>query len=50
MDLINIVFKNYLDIFVIMFIDKILIYSRNEEDQVINLIIVRELYVKFSKC
>ena len=32
MDIMNIVFKHYLDFFVIVFIDNILVYSRNEED------------------
>ncbi|KAH0689359.1 hypothetical protein KY289_016717 [Solanum tuberosum] len=56
MDLMNRVFKPYLDMFVIVFIDDILIYSRNEEDHASHLRIVlqtlkdRELYVKFSKC
>ena len=55
-DLMNRVFKPYLDMFVIVFIDDILIYSRNEEDHASHLKIVlhtlkdRELYVKFSKC
>ena len=31
MDLINRVFKQYIDFFIIVFIDDILIYSRNEE-------------------
>ena len=39
-DLMNIVFKPYLDMFVIVFIDDILIYSRNEEDHASNLKIV----------
>ncbi|KAH0670709.1 hypothetical protein KY289_025202 [Solanum tuberosum] len=56
MDLMNRVFKPYLDMFVIVFIHDILIYSRNEEDHVSHLRIVlqtlkdRELYAKFSKC
>ncbi len=55
MDLMNIVFKPYLDIFDIVFINDILIYSRNEEDHANNLRIVlhtlkdRYLYAKFSK-
>lgn len=32
MDLMNRVFKNYLDRFVIVFIDDILVYSSSEED------------------
>ncbi|KAH0776134.1 hypothetical protein KY290_007545 [Solanum tuberosum] len=56
MDLMNRVFKPYLDMFVIVFIDGILIYSRNEEDHASHLRIVlqtlkdKELYAKFSKC
>ena len=34
MDLMNRIFKTYFDIFVIDFIDEILIYIRNEEDHV----------------
>ena len=40
MDLINIVFKKYLDLFCIIFIDDILIYSRNEEEHASHLRIV----------
>ena len=56
MDFMNRVFKPYLDMFVIVFIDDILIYSRNEEDHASHLRVVlqtfkdRELYAKFSKC
>ncbi|KAH0775071.1 hypothetical protein KY290_012208 [Solanum tuberosum] len=56
MDLMNRVFKPYLDMFVIVLIDGILIYSRNEEDHANHLKIVvqtlkdREFYAKFSKC
>ena len=32
MDLMNRVFQNYLDSFIIMFIDDILVYSKNEDD------------------
>ena len=56
MDLINIVFKQYLDLFVIMFIDDILIYSRNEEEHASHLKVVVEtlkdhqLFAMFNKC
>ncbi|KAH0776456.1 hypothetical protein KY290_007867 [Solanum tuberosum] len=56
MELMNRVFKHYLDMFVIVFNDDILIYSRNEKDHASHLRIVlqnlkdRELYAKFSKC
>ncbi|WMV46524.1 hypothetical protein MTR67_039909 [Solanum verrucosum] len=55
MDLMNRVFKPYLDMVVIAFIDDILIYSRNEKDHDSHLRLVlqtlkyRELYAKFSK-
>ncbi|KAH0761202.1 hypothetical protein KY290_017275 [Solanum tuberosum] len=55
-DLMNRVFKPYLYMFVIVFIDDILIYLRNEEDCASNLRVAlqtlrdRELYAKFSKC
>nr|GEU35072.1 putative reverse transcriptase domain-containing protein [Tanacetum cinerariifolium] len=56
MDLINRVRKPYLDKFVIVFIDDILIYSRNEEEHtnllriILELLRKEKLYAKFSKC
>ncbi|GJU31147.1 putative reverse transcriptase domain-containing protein [Tanacetum coccineum] len=56
MDLMNRVCKPYLDKFLIVFIDDILIYSRNEEEheeylkQILELFKKEELYAKFSKC
>ncbi|GJR21214.1 putative reverse transcriptase domain-containing protein [Tanacetum coccineum] len=56
MDLMNRVCKPYLDKFVIMFIDDILVYSKDKEDHGKNLKIIFELlkkdrlYAKFSKC
>ncbi|GKE26141.1 putative reverse transcriptase domain-containing protein [Tanacetum coccineum] len=56
MDLMNRVCKPYLDKFVIVFIDDILIYSRNKEEHANHLKIILELlkkeklYAKFSKC
>ena len=56
MDLRNRVFKQYLNMFVIVFIDDILIYSRSEEEHASHLIIVlqtlkdQQLFAKFSKC
>ncbi|GJY68892.1 putative reverse transcriptase domain-containing protein, partial [Tanacetum coccineum] len=56
MDLMNRVCKPYLDKFVIVFIDDILIYSCNKEEHANHLRIILELlkkeklYAKFSKC
>ncbi|XP_019239301.1 PREDICTED: uncharacterized protein LOC109219321 [Nicotiana attenuata] len=56
MDLMNRVFKPYLDSFVIVFIDDILIYSRSREEHEQHLRVVlqtlrdSQLYAKFSKC
>ena len=56
MELMNGVFRPYLDSFVIVFIDDILVYSKTEEDHVRHLRIILQrlreemLYVKFSKC
>ncbi|GJR71241.1 putative reverse transcriptase domain-containing protein [Tanacetum coccineum] len=56
MDLMNRVCKPYLDKFVIMFIDDILIYSHNKKEHeehlksILELLKKEELYAKFSKC
>ncbi|GJW22234.1 putative reverse transcriptase domain-containing protein [Tanacetum coccineum] len=56
MDLMNRVCKPYLDKFVIVFIDDILIYSKSEEEHaehlklILELLKKEELYAKFSKC
>nr|GEY43656.1 reverse transcriptase domain-containing protein [Tanacetum cinerariifolium] len=56
MDLMNRVCKPYLDRFVIVFIDDILIYSKNKKEHeghlklILNLLKEEELYTKFSKC
>ncbi|GJW62967.1 reverse transcriptase domain-containing protein [Tanacetum coccineum] len=56
MDLMNRVCRPYLDKFVIVFIDDILIYSKTQEEHVEHLRLVLELlkkeklYAKFSKC
>ncbi|GKD61854.1 putative reverse transcriptase domain-containing protein [Tanacetum coccineum] len=56
MDLMNRVCKPYLDKFMIVFIEDILIYLRNKEDHeehlklILELLKKEELYAKFSKC
>ena len=56
MDLMNRVCRPYLDQFVIVFIDDILIYSRSKEEhsqhlrQVLETLRSEKLYAKFSKC
>ena len=56
MDLMNRVFRPYLDQFVIVFIDDIFLYSRSELEHEIHLGLVlqtlrkHQLYAKFSKC
>ena len=56
MDLMNRVFKKYLDKCVIVFIDDILVYSKTKEEHVEHLRIVlgilrkEQLYAKWSKC
>ena len=55
MDLMNRVFKQYLDFLVIIFIDDILIYSRSEEEHASHLRVVlqtlkdHQLFANFSK-
>ena len=56
MDPMNRVFHPYLDQFVIVFIDDILVYLKNVEEHVFNFRVVlqtlryRQFYAKFSKC
>ncbi|KAA3469815.1 DNA/RNA polymerases superfamily protein [Gossypium australe] len=55
MDLMNLIFRPYLDKFVVVFIDDILIYSRDENEHAEHLRMVlqilrdKQLYAKFSK-
>ena len=56
MCLMNVIFHQYLDKFVLIFIDDILIYSKNREEHEehlrLGIQVLREhqLYAKFSKC
>lgn len=56
MEYMNRIFHDYLDRFVVVFIDDIFIYSKSEEEHVEHLKIVlqvlkeKKLYAKFSKC
>ncbi|GJU67890.1 putative reverse transcriptase domain-containing protein, partial [Tanacetum coccineum] len=56
MDLMNRVFHEYLDKFVIVFIDDILVYSKMREEHedhlriVLEILCQKKLYAKFSKC
>ena len=56
MDLMHRVFQPYLDWFVVVFVDEILIYSQFEEEHedhlrvVLHLLRDHQLYTKFSKC
>ncbi|KAG8499496.1 hypothetical protein CXB51_005958 [Gossypium anomalum] len=56
MDLMNQIFQSYLDRFVVVFIDDILVYSKTESEHAQHLRIVlqnlreKQLYAKFSKC
>ena len=56
MDLVNRIVRKYLDLFVIIFIDDIFIYSTSENDHIIHLMIIlnvlkdKKLFSKFRKC
>ncbi|GMJ07598.1 hypothetical protein HRI_004429000 [Hibiscus trionum] len=56
MDMMNRVFHKFLDRFVVVFIDDILVYSRTEEEHdehlrlVLQTLLENQLYVKLSKC
>ena len=56
MSLKNEIFKPYLDLFVIVFIDDILVYSKSKKEHeellriVLEMLREKKLYAKFSKC
>ena len=56
MDLMNRVFREYLDSFIMLFIDDIIIYSKTKEEHeqhlrlTLQLLRQHQLYAKFSKC
>ena len=56
MDLMNHVFRLYVDLFVVVFIDDIIVYSKDRENHDTHLRVVLEtlrnerLYAKLSKC
>ena len=56
MDLMNQVFREYLDSFVIVFIEDILIYSKTKEEReqylrlTLQVLTQHQLYAKFSNC
>ena len=56
MDLMNRIFKSHIDDLIIVFIDDILIYSKNNENHEQHLLVAlqtlreEKLFVKFKKC
>ena len=56
MCLMNIILSNYLDKFVVFFIEDILIYTKNEQEQnehlrkILKVLREQQLYAKFNKC
>ena len=56
MDLMHRVFQSYLDQFIVVFVDDILIYSKSKEEHeghmriVLQVLRDHQLYAKFSKC
>ena len=56
MSLMNRIFKPYLDLFFIVFIDDILIYSKSKKEHeehlrmVLEMLREKKFYAKFSKC
>ena len=56
MSLMNMIFKPYLDLFVIVFIDDILVYSKSKKEHeehlrmALEMLREKKLYAKFSKC
>ena len=55
MDMMNIIFRPFVDKFIAVFIDDILVYSKDEKEHkhlriVLETLKTNELYAKFKKC